>query len=557
MGHTQGGSPLRIRHLPWLITMLIASITPVSSNELDVDKIIQLKKAGFSAEEIRTILESQTDRVGTAEPQTSLDETQGSISIPEIVESLSDSVVTLTAGDSTGTAFCYGRPDVLVTNYHVIKDGTLVRGKTRSGREFTVSEILREDPERDLAVLKVRLGRFRPIPRAQTARVGEQVVTIGSSLGTFEFSVSDGVISAFRGGAAAYDRAVQISAPISPGNSGGPLLNLKGEVIGVNTFSARRGQNLNFSVPIDYVDRVLNPDRISLAIGVDADSSSTSTPGKLRRRKDFPKLLRVCREYLPKMVSPATMKDALMLVRALDDVHGESAEVKANLAKLYSYSGREEEARKALRNAKLHQLESDPNGLQAVIEAEITVEVAFGDDRKAKNLLKQLRPPKKSKAKRSAWRTRKMGPNSSNENSDGQTFYERMKKHGHRGHIERPIARAKLQRLKGRPKAEYSFNLFNQKVDVWLYLRRNQWTDDVRVLVLYLADDVYWGQGNTLNYLPRESEMHNILSKDFNELRDRSEIAWKNLEADQSFKDLLPSFPEFSGLGWRILSGFR
>ena len=155
---------------------------------------------------------------------------------------------------SSGTGFLIDADGTVVTNYHVIsrvlKSDTTLLVKLENGAYAPFHDLLDFDAEKDIALVKVvgnRLPFIRPAKNHQPKQ-GENIVVIGSPLG-LETTISDGIISSVRG----KDGLLQITAPISQGSSGSPVLNTDGEVIGVVTYLAKGGQNLNFAVPINYV----------------------------------------------------------------------------------------------------------------------------------------------------------------------------------------------------------------------------------------------------------------------------------------------------------------
>lgn len=188
--------------------------------------------------------------------------------IPEIVLNQKRAVVTVYVNDkdgkhiSTGSGFIIGSNGIIVTNYHVIskfvegKNTLLV--KMENGAFFPLTKIVNYDKENDIAVFKVD-GKELPtvnLARSYKPKQGESIVVIGSPLG-LETTVSDGIISSVRG----KDGIIQITAPISPGSSGSPVFNSKGEVVGVATFLIEGGQNLNFSIPVRHVEDLLKGNR--------------------------------------------------------------------------------------------------------------------------------------------------------------------------------------------------------------------------------------------------------------------------------------------------------
>jgi len=158
---------------------------------------------------------------------------------------------------SFGSGFFIDQGGALATNYHVIAGGTEAKVRLSDGAVYAVSGVLAADPEQDLAILQV-VGYDSPPLTLAEARpmIGEPVVAIGNPMG-FEGTVSEGILSGIR---SLDDEKVryQVTAPISPGSSGGPILNAAGEVIGIATFIWKEGQNLNFAVPASELDRLWN-----------------------------------------------------------------------------------------------------------------------------------------------------------------------------------------------------------------------------------------------------------------------------------------------------------
>ena len=151
----------------------------------------------------------------------------------------------------TGSGFVI-QDGQIATNYHVI-DNMLVGNARLVGKEdiCPVETILDTDKEHDLAVIKVG-GIDAPalsLGDSDTVRIGDKVYVAGNPHG-LEGSFSDGIISAIRGDS---DKFFQMTAPISQGSSGGPVVNEKGEVIGVSFATYLDGQNLNFAIPVNYL----------------------------------------------------------------------------------------------------------------------------------------------------------------------------------------------------------------------------------------------------------------------------------------------------------------
>ena len=118
--------------------------------------------------------------------------------------------------------------------------------------------MIKADMDKDIAVIKIPAENFSNLPLSDSEKleVVQEIITIGNPLG-LEMSVSTGVVSAFRENKSGV-KHIQITAPVSPGSSGGPLLNKKGAVVEIVTLQGPSmfGQNLNFASPINYLYEV-------------------------------------------------------------------------------------------------------------------------------------------------------------------------------------------------------------------------------------------------------------------------------------------------------------
>jgi S1-C subfamily serine protease len=177
-------------------------------------------------------------------------------SLPDLVRRVKPSVVAIATYDAQGEALMTGsgffvRPGQVVTNLHVIRGAQRGEVKTLDGKGkvFPVAGLLATDEEGDLALLSVDMPPDRP-RAAELARAlpdeGEQILVIGNPL-KLEGSVTDGIVSAVRE-VPNVGKIIQITAPISHGNSGSPVFNMKGEVVGVVTVKVTNGQNINLAI---------------------------------------------------------------------------------------------------------------------------------------------------------------------------------------------------------------------------------------------------------------------------------------------------------------------
>lgn len=166
-------------------------------------------------------------------------------------------IVTVRTDDGLGTGFVVRKDGWIATNFHVVRGATAVTVVFSDHREFPVVEIMNANRLHDLVILRIEARNLPVLPMGDSDRVrpGDSVLAIGHPLG-LEDTVSNGLISAVREVHEGL-QVLQISAPIAPGSSGGPLFNDRGEVIGVATAVSTRGQNLNFGLPSKYVTELV------------------------------------------------------------------------------------------------------------------------------------------------------------------------------------------------------------------------------------------------------------------------------------------------------------
>jgi tetratricopeptide (TPR) repeat protein len=182
--------------------------------------------------------------------------------LPDLVRRIKPSAVAIETFDSSGKSLSRGSgffvaPDRIITNRHVIEKSSRVEVLLSNGRKYSARGILAVDGEGDLALIQVSVPpEFSlPLPIRETApEEGESIVVIGNPFG-LEGSVSNGIVSAVRE-IPGYGKIIQITAPISPGSSGSPVVNMSGQVIGVATLQAAEGQSLNFAVPSGRISRL-------------------------------------------------------------------------------------------------------------------------------------------------------------------------------------------------------------------------------------------------------------------------------------------------------------
>jgi len=190
-------------------------------------------------------------------PPTAAPAAPAALTPAQIAARATPAVVSIRSPNSLGTGFVVRKDGWIATNLHVIAGVRELIVATPDRREFPVIDVLAVDAARDLALVRIDAKEMGTLVLGDSDLVhaGDSVVAIGHPLG-LEDTVSNGLVSAVR----VIDPALtvlQISAPIAPGSSGGPLFSDKGEVIGVATAYSTEGQNLNFGVPARYLKALL------------------------------------------------------------------------------------------------------------------------------------------------------------------------------------------------------------------------------------------------------------------------------------------------------------
>ncbi|MBQ7359531.1 MAG: serine protease [Lachnospiraceae bacterium] len=184
-----------------------------------------------------------------------------SYSAEEIYEMAAPSVVEINVtsykGDSTGTGFFYDDNGTVITSYRVIKGSSAVSIKTQSGEEYEVVSVRGFDEARDIAVLDTRCRVSKPLPfRADDLKIkaGEPAYVIGGSFGVTD-GLSEGVISgiAKEVGGQTY---MEITAEVSLKDTGAPLMDKYGNVVGISTYTFVDGEKMNLALPIGQLEYV-------------------------------------------------------------------------------------------------------------------------------------------------------------------------------------------------------------------------------------------------------------------------------------------------------------
>lgn len=179
----------------------------------------------------------------------------------EIAKKVFPSVVLLTMNDKNGNPMSLGsgfviQKDVVATNLHVIRGATSGTAKlVGQNGEVGLDGVIALDEKHDLVLLKTSLNPpALAINDKASAEVGETIFAVGNPQG-LEGTFSQGIVSGLRN--TPEGRWIQITAPISPGSSGGPVLNSLGEVIGIAVATLKSGQNINFAIPVSVLSELM------------------------------------------------------------------------------------------------------------------------------------------------------------------------------------------------------------------------------------------------------------------------------------------------------------
>lgn len=204
-------------------------------------------------------------------------------SISDIAEKVSKGVVSIitstkttnffgqsTDSSAAGTGMVVTSDGYVLTNKHVINGANKVTVVLDDGTTYEDVEVVATDPLNDVAFLKIKNASDLPtvtLGDSKTLHVGQQVIAIGNALGEYQNTVTSGIISGIGRSVTASDGSgynaetlsdmIQTDAAINSGNSGGPLVNAAGEVIGINTATSSTAENMGFAIPISSVKGML------------------------------------------------------------------------------------------------------------------------------------------------------------------------------------------------------------------------------------------------------------------------------------------------------------
>lgn len=234
------------------------SLLKIQLNHLDQQTVAEIKGESKRLEPPKTAPVNAVGTVHEAEKKTvkvngSGDSGGIALDPEQMFNRVANSVVVINVqkedGGGLGSGFIVSSNGMIVTNYHVVDGATRIQVKLYNGKVFDVSSVGDCWISLDVCILKIEADDLPAIALNETAVLnpGQAVYVVGAPLG-YDYSITAGLYSALRN----FDDHVRIqfSAPISSGNSGGPLFDVQGRVVGIVTFMLVEGQNMNFAIPV-------------------------------------------------------------------------------------------------------------------------------------------------------------------------------------------------------------------------------------------------------------------------------------------------------------------
>lgn len=246
---------------------------------IDVSKIERPTSFSYGPEAEPNSYDSGKDKIRIA----SVIGSDSDLSLPQLIERVEPSIVRIkvvgkNGEESVGSGFFIDTEGKIATNAHVVRDAKTVNIETSDGKKTKAIGVVAKEKEKDIAIIQIDPDSLsiKPLPIAKDLpNKGDAVAAFGSPQG-FGFTSTAGVVSSIRKGGEikqvfkemtnqdvfrqlGYDTDtnwIQFTASISGGNSGGPLVNMRGEMVGINTWTHPGGQNLNFASALHELEQV-------------------------------------------------------------------------------------------------------------------------------------------------------------------------------------------------------------------------------------------------------------------------------------------------------------
>jgi len=227
-------------------------------NDLESNTQSKLNELSENLIETRNDVDLLNNQIGSIDEQFAELKSSVSEDFSDVIEDSIQSVVTVKTNVGQGTGFIITKDGFIITNAHVLSGGKTVETLNYEQDEIETS-FIGYNSDLDLALLKIT-GEYTPLKFADSddVQIGEKVIAIGNPLG-LQFSVSQGIVSGIhREGPNGLEAYIQTDAALNPGNSGGPLINTGGKVIGINNFKSSSGESLGFALESNYIIDAVN-----------------------------------------------------------------------------------------------------------------------------------------------------------------------------------------------------------------------------------------------------------------------------------------------------------
>jgi S1-C subfamily serine protease len=232
------------------------SMQNISQTQEKLSSVEQQSQAGI--QDIYGQLQESEERVSGIESEL-LNINVQSEGFTMIINKVIKSVVSIKTNLGQGSGVIVDRDGYIVTNYHVI-DGISGAGVTTYDGKLHKVSFVGSIPGKDLAVLKIKSDAYPGLPFGSSDRlvIGERVIALGNPAG-LEFTVTEGIISSKERQDSRGNNYIQSDITINKGNSGGPLVNAKGEIVGINTLKMTGVEGIGFAIPSDIVEDIVVP----------------------------------------------------------------------------------------------------------------------------------------------------------------------------------------------------------------------------------------------------------------------------------------------------------
>lgn len=229
----------------------------ISSLQTDTQtKLNELTDSIIQAQNELKILGSQ---IGSIDQEINSLKASTSSDFSGIIGNVIKSVVTVRTDVAQGSGFVIANGGYIVTNEHVMEGAQAASIITYDGQVHKVT-LIGQDANMDIALLRISETGYSPLilENSNNVQIGDKVIAIGNPLG-LQFSVSEGIVSAVnRQGTNGLNDYIQTDASLNPGNSGGPLINVNGKVVGINNFKISGSENIGFALESDYIRDTVN-----------------------------------------------------------------------------------------------------------------------------------------------------------------------------------------------------------------------------------------------------------------------------------------------------------